>query len=63
MSSDEAVLYHRDGHIGVITLNRPDNRNSMTPELLAAYQAATSEASADTEVRCVVIDHDDSQLP
>jgi enoyl-CoA hydratase/carnithine racemase len=55
MSSDKAVLYHREGYVGVITLNRPDNRNSMTPELLDAYQAATREAGADTEARCVVL--------
>ena len=54
MSSD-AVLYQRDGHVGVITLNRPDNRNSMTPELLAAFRARALEAAADFEARCVVI--------
>ena len=55
MSSDPAVLYHRDGHIGVITLNRPDNRNSMTPELLKAFRERTLEAASDTEARCVVV--------
>ena len=55
MSSDPAVLYSRDGHVGVITLNRPDNRNSMTPELLNAFHDATREAAADPEARCIVI--------
>jgi enoyl-CoA hydratase/carnithine racemase len=51
----DAVLYDNDGDIGVITLNRPDNRNSMTPEVLDAFLAASTAARADTRVRCIVI--------
>jgi enoyl-CoA hydratase/carnithine racemase len=49
-----AVRYHVDGHVGVITLDRPDNRNSMTPELLDAFAVASAAARADS-VRCVVV--------
>ena len=55
MSSEEAVLYERKGHVAVITLNRPDNRNSMTPELFAAFEAIIDRVRADAEVRCVVL--------
>lgn len=41
--------------IGIITLDRPDNRNSMTPELLAAFSDAVAAARADRDARCVVI--------
>lgn len=51
----EAVRYARDGHVGVITLDRPDNRNSMTPELLDAFVVASAAAKADTNIRCLVI--------
>lgn len=51
----DAVLYEPQGAIGVITLNRPDNRNSMTPELLDAFAAAVDRTRADDGVRCVVI--------
>ncbi len=51
----DAVRYHRDGHVGVLTLDRPDNRNSMTSELLAAFSQASAAARADGEVRCVVV--------
>jgi enoyl-CoA hydratase/carnithine racemase len=51
----DAVRYHTEGAVGVITLNRPDNRNSMTPELLDAFAAASAAARADTTTRCVVI--------
>jgi enoyl-CoA hydratase/carnithine racemase len=51
----DAVLYAREGGIGRITLNRPGNRNSMTPELLGAFTEATAAAKADDEARVVVI--------
>ncbi len=52
---DEAVLYHADDTIGVITLNRPDNRNGMTPELLDAFADAVARVRQDANLRCVVI--------
>lgn len=51
----DAVLFEARGAIGIITLNRPDNRNSMTPELLDAFAAAVAQARADDSLRCVVI--------
>src|SRR6185295_12734278 len=51
---DPAVRFAVSDAIGVITLNRPDNRNSMTPELLDAFAAASAEARA-ADVRCVVV--------
>src|SRR2546423_921764 len=51
----EAVRYHTDGALGVITLDRPDNRNSMTPELLDAFTAASARARDDTAIRALVV--------
>lgn len=53
--SDAPVLFHREGAIGVVTLNRPDNRNSMTPEVLDGFTQVIHDARADTELRCLVI--------
>jgi enoyl-CoA hydratase/carnithine racemase len=50
-----AVAYRRDGDVGVISLERPDNRNSMTLELLDAFAVASAAARADGEARCVVV--------
>ena len=50
-----AVDYATDAAIGVLTLRRPDNRNSMTPELLDAFTAASAQARADTAIRCLVV--------
>lgn len=52
---DAAVLYARKGDIGWVTLNRPDNRNSMTPELLDAFEVAIGRAKQDRDIRAVVI--------
>jgi enoyl-CoA hydratase/carnithine racemase len=49
-----AVRYERHDDVGVITLDRPTNRNSMTPELLDAFSIA-STAARDDDPRCVVI--------
>ena len=51
----EAVRYESRDAIGIITLDRPDNRNSMTPELLDAFSAAAARARGDDAARCVVI--------
>ena len=51
----EAVRYQRDEHVGVITLDREANRNSMTPELLDAFAVASAAARDDGEVRAVVV--------
>jgi enoyl-CoA hydratase len=50
----DAVHYHARDGIGVITLDRPDNRNSMTPELLDAFALASAAARTDSP-RCVVV--------
>jgi len=52
--SDPAVRFSVSDHVGVLTLNRPDNRNSMTPELLDAFSAATAEARR-ADLRCLVV--------
>ena len=44
-----------DSHVGVITLNRPDNRNSMTPELLDAFADASAAARGDRDLRCLIV--------
>jgi enoyl-CoA hydratase/carnithine racemase len=53
--SEPAVLYSRDQHVGVVTLNRPDNRNSMTAEVLDAFRDVVARVRADGELRAVVV--------
>jgi enoyl-CoA hydratase/carnithine racemase len=49
------ILATRDGMVGVITINRPEKLNAMTPEMAAALVAAVTEFNADDTIRCVVL--------
>ena len=51
----DAVRYEAHDQVGVITLDRPDNRNSMTPELLDAFARASAAARADASIRALIV--------
>ncbi|MDN5913749.1 MAG: crotonase/enoyl-CoA hydratase family protein [Pseudonocardia sp.] len=53
--AEPAARYERRGHIGVLTLNRPDAMNAVNAELSTAAGEALRRAGADDEVRAVVI--------
>jgi enoyl-CoA hydratase/carnithine racemase len=53
--SDDPVLYEAADHVAVVTFNRPNNRNSMTAEVLDGFRAAIARARADASLRCVVV--------
>lgn len=55
MSQDAAVLFRIEDHIGIIELNRPDQRNSMSPELFAALAESIEQVKAEKSLRCVLI--------
>lgn len=55
-ASTNAILLREDiASIAVLTLNRPQARNSLSEDLLAALKDALSTIAADTSVRAVVI--------
>ncbi len=43
------------GHVLVLTINRPERMNALSPELSEELVVAFTEASADPDVRCVVL--------
>jgi enoyl-CoA hydratase/carnithine racemase len=49
------LLYEREGHIGTITLNRPERLNAITGEMLRSLSSALEQANADREVRVVIL--------
>ncbi len=55
MSDDRLVTYTREGHVGFITLNRPDKRNAVTLALWRDLDAAIGRAEADPEARAIVL--------
>ena len=53
--NETAVLASTRNLICEITLNRPDNRNAMAPEMLQAFQGVIDRVKADREIRCVIV--------
>jgi 2-(1,2-epoxy-1,2-dihydrophenyl)acetyl-CoA isomerase len=51
----DSVLYHVDGAVATITINRPEARNALTAETKAALLDAVREASGAPAVRAVVL--------
>ncbi|MHB8531043.1 MAG: enoyl-CoA hydratase-related protein [Caulobacteraceae bacterium] len=55
MSGYETILYDKAGHQGVITLNRPERRNGITPRMLAELFEAVRDAGADKSLRVLIL--------
>ena len=52
--TDHLVETHRDG-ITTLTLNRPESRNALSPQMIAALTEALPRLAADRSIRVVVI--------
>lgn len=49
------LLFDVDGHVGLITLNRPEKRNAFSPELLRLWREALLDSQQRDDVRAIVI--------
>jgi enoyl-CoA hydratase/carnithine racemase len=54
-SGGDLVLYEVRERVAVVTLNRPERLNAWTPELGARYSDCLERATADPEVRVVIL--------
>ena len=45
----------RDGAVGVVTIDRPEARNALSPEVMSELASALEELDADKDVHCIVI--------
>ncbi len=54
-SRAQLVLYDVDGGVARITINRPDARNALSPEVMDGLQAAFARAANDADVRAIVL--------
>ena len=54
-ASEGPVPVARDGPIARLTLNRPERRNALDPELAGALASAIEAASGDPDVRVIVL--------
>jgi enoyl-CoA hydratase len=49
------LLVERDGRVMVVTMNRPERRNALSPEMMRGMSRAWDEANADPDVRVVIL--------
>jgi enoyl-CoA hydratase len=49
------LLTERDGHVLVVTMNRPDRRNALSLEMMEGMSAAWDEANTDPDIRVVIL--------
>ena len=54
-ANEEQILVDREGHVAIVTLNRPDRLNAITGPMLDAFSRALLELDEDPEVRAIVI--------
>ncbi len=52
---DHDLLVERDGHVMVLTMNRPSRFNALSGAMLIRMFDAYEEASANPDVRCIVV--------
>ena len=51
----EDIRFEIDGDIAIITLNRPQKLNAVTPEMADAIVAAVTECNESDTIRCVIV--------
>ncbi len=49
------VLYRKDGHVAVITLNRPEVKNAFSPEMMRLWIEFLEKTRADPTIRVIII--------
>lgn len=53
--SEPEILLEMDGHVAVVTLNRPERLNAISVKMLAQFSEVLVECDHDTNVRVVLI--------
>jgi 2-(1,2-epoxy-1,2-dihydrophenyl)acetyl-CoA isomerase len=55
MSAFETVLFEKSGPVATITLNRPEARNGIVPQMMDDLWAAVQDAAGDKSLRVLVL--------
>ena len=55
MSDDASVLLERDGHVGLITLNRPERLNAINTAMIARLSEVLLRCEQDPNVRVIIL--------
>jgi enoyl-CoA hydratase/carnithine racemase len=51
----EPVLFEKQGHVALVTLNRPEKRNAVNAAIAASLEAAVRRVEADPEIRVAIL--------
>jgi enoyl-CoA hydratase len=49
------ALVEQEGHVLIVTLNRPEARNALSPDMMIRLYDAWRRLDADTELRCAIL--------
>ena len=49
------IEYSAQDRVGYVTLNRPEKRNALNPQMITELKAAFQKASDDTDVKVIVL--------
>src|ERR687894_474777 len=55
LMENSPVIYAVEGHVALVTLNRPEKRNALNDELVGGLKDALRDADAREEVRAVLV--------
>jgi enoyl-CoA hydratase len=55
MSESPDALVERDGHVLIVTMNRPEARNALSPEMLRIMSEAWDEVNANPDIRVAIL--------
>jgi len=53
--TEPALLIEKDGHIATVTMNRPEVKNALNPEMLCRMADAWDQIDGDDEIRVAII--------
>ena len=48
---DQHLLVERDGHVLILTMNRPERRNALSPSMMAKMSECWDEVNANPDIR------------
>jgi len=53
--ADAALLYEKSGHVATLTMNRPEARNAINPEMLCRLADAWQDVNDDPNIRVAIL--------
>ena len=52
---DQHCLVERDGHVLIVTMNRPERRNALSSSMLRGMEEAWDEVNSNPDIRVAVL--------